>query len=82
MKQNFVVTFKEIKENGQPKKLPIYAPDHARATEWALVQLTKWGMKSSPFEVSELVAPPVAPMPPAPKSETKKKPTKRKADPK
>ena len=60
MKQNFIVTFKEIKVGGQPRKIPIYAPDHARATEWGIVQLNQWGMKNSPFELSEIVVPPPA----------------------
>lgn len=64
MTQNFVVTFKEIKAGSDPKKVKIYAPDHARATEWALVQLRTWDMKNSPFEVEELVKPEVqAPTP-------------------
>jgi hypothetical protein len=89
VKTNFTVTFKEIKTNGEPKKVPIYAPDHARATEWALVQLSKWGMKNSPFEVDELVeAPPVpaaAPKPAKAESRVKKgarAPRKKKVDPK
>jgi len=67
----FEVAFKEIKKDGEPKKLKIFAQDHARATEWALVQLEKWGMKKSPFEVSEVVVAPPAP-PPAPKAEKPK----------
>lgn len=66
----FEVTFKEIKQNGELKKLKIFSQDHARATEWALVQLEKWGMKKSPFEVSEVVVAP--PPPPAPKAEKPK----------
>lgn len=75
MENNFEVTFKEIKKDGQPKKLKIFAKDHARATEWALVQLDKWGMKKSPFEVSEIVAPPPQM---EPKSAEKPKPKKEK----
>lgn len=67
----FEVTFKEIKQNGEPKKLKIFSQDHARATEWALVQLDKWRMKKSPFEVSEVVAPPPPP-PSTPKAEKPK----------
>jgi len=83
VKQNFVVTFKEIKKGDEPKKIPIYAPDHARATEWALLQLDRWGMKNSPFQVDELVEAP----PPPPKAAEKpakkageKAPRKKKGD--
>jgi hypothetical protein len=70
----FEVIFKEIKQNGEPKKLKIFSQDHARATEWALIQLDKWGMKKSPFEVSEFIEPP----PPAPAKKAEK-PKKEKA---
>jgi len=60
----FDVFFKELKVTKR-----IFAADHARATEWALVQLKQWGYKTSEFEVNEVKEEPVE----APASNKKRK---------
>jgi len=52
MKSNFKVTFKEVN-----KSLSIFAPDHARATEWALMQLKQWNLRGTDFDVEEISEP-------------------------
>lgn len=51
---NFIVSFSGTDlPSGKDLPLKIVAPDHARATEWSLLQLKTWGCKKCKFEVKE-----------------------------
>jgi len=63
--QNFVVKVsRKDAPDGKDHAFKIVAPDHARATEWALLQLKHWGCSGAKFEVLDEE-------PPKPKEEKK-----------